>query len=307
MAIEIAPPEPDLPQTRKRLRDRSALRRLCAWGGSATIALAAVAIATQTESGSHRLQLALVQESQPDRAVPMTDIAPRVLENDAETKRLQAQIRTLAADRDRLTARIASLEHSLDDITGSIKRQAELAATPPPVSAPPVQSTPATTPQTASAPAASSAPMPPVITPLATPPSTDAAAAWPDTSPAPAATPRSKAVPLPPVRVAAAPASEPAAEPLPPRKPEIGIDLGGGPNIAVLNARWAAVKANFGPLLTGLHPLAAHARHPGATDYRLVVGPLPNAAAAAQLCTRFAAARVTCRPAKFDGENLAQR
>ena len=77
--------------------------------------------------------------------------------------------------------------------------------------------------------------------------------------------------------------------------------------MVVLNARWLAVKANFGPLLTGLHPLAAHDRRPGATDYRLVVGPLPNAAAAAQLCTRFAAAQVTCRSAKFDGDRLAQQ
>jgi hypothetical protein len=100
-------------------------------------------------------------------------------------------------------------------------------------------------------------------------------------------------------------ASEPTGEPA--RKPEIGIDLGGAPNMTVLTARWAAVKANFGPLLTGLHPLVAHAQRTGATDYRLVVGPLPNAAAAAHLCARFAAARVTCRPAKFDGQRLAQQ
>jgi len=67
------------------------------------------------------------------------------------------------------------------------------------------------------------------------------------------------------------------------------------------------VKANFGPLLTGLHPLAARVRRPGATDVRLLVGPLPSVAAATQLCTRFAAARVTCRPVKFDGQRLAQQ
>jgi hypothetical protein len=292
MAIESAPPQANLPASGKRLRDRSALWRLCAWGGSATIALAAVAMITQTESGAERLQLALFQKEPPARAVPMADVAPRVVENDAETKRLQAQIRTLAADRDRLTARIASLEHSLDDITGSIKRQAELAAAAPPPAPPAVAS-------------ARPASAPPVITPLATPPSADAAAPWPQTPSSQTATP--EPVPLPPMRVAAAPANEPAAEPPPPRKPELGVDLGGAPNLVVLNARWAAVKANFGPLLTGLYPVAAHGLRPGATDYRLVVGPLPNAAAVAQLCARFAAARVNCRPAKFDGERLAQR
>jgi hypothetical protein len=303
MAIETAPPEGDMPEPRRRRRNRSTLWRLCAWGGSATIALVAVALTTQTESGYERLQLALAQKDPSARAVRTAVVTPRVAENDAETQRLQAQIRTLAADRDRLTARIASLEHSLDDITGSIKRQAELAA------APPAPSTPLPTPQAAAQPPAPAiAPValaPPVIAPLATPPSADAVAPWPQASSPQAATPAPDPVPLPPVRMAATAASEPAGEP--PRKPEIGIDLGGAPNLAVLTARWAAVKANFGPLLTGLHPLAAHAQRPGATDYRLVVGPLPNAAAAAHLCARFAAARVTCRPAKFDGQRIAQQ
>lgn len=298
MAIETAPPEGDWPEPRRRRHDRGTLWRLCAWGSSTTIALAAVALTTQTESGYERLQLALSHKDPSARAVRTAEVTPRAVENDAETQRLQAQIRTLAADRDRLTARIASLESSLDDITGSIKRQAELAAAPPPPASP----APMPPPAPAIAPVASASP---VIAPLATPPSTDAVAPWPQTSPPQAATPAPDPVPFPPVRIATAAPSKSASEP--PRKPEIGIDLGGAPNMAVLNARWMAVKANFGPLLTGLHPVAAHAQRPGATDYRLVVGPLPNAAAAAQLCTRFAAARITCRPAKFDGQRLAQQ
>ncbi|MSP33024.1 MAG: hypothetical protein EXR03_09435, partial [Pseudolabrys sp.] len=54
------------------------------------------------------------------------------------------------------------------------------------------------------------------------------------------------------------------------------------------------------------HPLARHNSRPGSTDYRLLVGPLPNAAAAANLCARFSAARVNCRTTKYDGERLAQ-
>lgn len=38
------------------------------------------------------------------------------------------------------------------------------------------------------------------------------------------------------------------------------------PNMDVLNLRWVAVKANFGPLLTGLHPLAARVQRPGAIN-----------------------------------------
>ncbi|MEI9805869.1 MAG: hypothetical protein WDN48_17625 [Pseudolabrys sp.] len=60
-------------------------------------------------------------------------------------------------------------------------------------------------------------------------------------------------------------------------------------------------------MLAGMRPLAARDRRPGATDLRLLVGPLANPAAAAALCARFAAVRVTCRTTKFDGEQLAQR
>ncbi len=313
MAIEIAPPEPDLPDPRKRRREIRVLWRLSAWGGAAAIGLAAVAITTQTDSGSARLQNILAQESPPVRTVTLATVKPYVVEKDAETLRLEAQVRTLAADRDRLTARVASLEHNLDDMTGSIKRQAaqlaEAAAakTPAPAPSPPAITAPQVMAAAPAPSAPATSPTPPLITPPTAPTTTGIAEPSPTTPPAQTATPAAEPVPLPPVRVAAAPASDPTAEPQPPRKPELGIDIGGAPNMAVLSARWAAVKANFGPLLTGLHPLAAHNPRPGATDFRLVVGPLPNAAAAAQLCTRFIAARVTCRSAKFDGETLALR
>jgi hypothetical protein len=259
MAIEIAPSEPDSAEGRKRRRDMRSLWRLSAWGCAAAIALAALAITTQTEGGSERLELAFAPGNPPPLAADMADLKRRALEKDAETKRLEAQVITLAADRDRLTARLASIEHNLDDVTGSIKRQAALAT--------------------------------PALAPLAMPAIKDTAASEP--------------VPLPPVRMAAAPPSEAATEQL--AKAEFGIDLGGASSMDVLSARWTAVKANFGPLLTGLHPLAAHDLRSGSTGFRLLVGPVANPAAGMQLCARFAAARITCRTTKFDGEQLAQR
>src|ERR1700687_5991859 len=119
MAIEIAPPVPDPPDPRKRRREIRALWRLSAWGGTAAIALAAVAITTQTDIGSARLQTVLAQESQPALTVTLATVKPRVI--DPDTLRLEAQIRMLTADRDRLNARVASLERNLDDMTGSIK------------------------------------------------------------------------------------------------------------------------------------------------------------------------------------------
>jgi hypothetical protein len=304
MAIKNAPSEPDLPKTRKPLRTRP-LWRLFGWGSAATIALAAVALISQTEAGGKRLQLALAFTSEPGRAV--AQIPPRAAEAEAETKRLAAQVRDLAADRERLTARIALLERNLADMTGSIKQQSEQLATARAANTPlPAPSAPSTTPAIVAAPPPP-APAQPALTPLAMPAVSHTPAAAPENPPPPAAETKTEAVPLPPVRVAAAPASEPAAEPPPPAKLEYGIDLGGAASIEVLRIHWAAMKANYGPLLAGLHPVATqHTKTPTGVTYRLVAGPLPNAAEAARLCARFPVTRTGCRPAKFSGVQLAE-
>jgi hypothetical protein len=263
MAIEITPPILDLAEGRKRRRDMRALWRLSAWGCAAAVSLAALAITTQTEGGSERLAYALSPGTPRNLFAEISDLKRRTLEKDAETKRFENQVVTLAADRDRLTTRLASLERNLDDMTGSIKRQSALA--------------------------------PPAFSPLAMP----AVAA-----PAQATAAAPEPAPLPPARMANAPAVE---EPGEPHKLEFGVDLGGASTMDVLNARWAAVKANFGPLLTGLHPLAARDNRPGSSGFRLLIGPVANPAAGMQLCARFTAVRITCRTTKFAGEQLAQR
>jgi hypothetical protein len=303
MAIKSAPPESDLPDIRKPLRTRP-LWRLFGWGGAATIALAAVALTSQTEAGSKRLQLALAYASAPGRAV--VQIPPRAAEAEAETKRLAAEVRELAADRERLTARIATLERNLEDMTGSIKQQSEqLAAARAANTPPPAPSAPATTPAVVAA-APPAAPALPALTPLAMPAVSKTAASWPATTPE-AVESATEPAPLPPVHVAAAPASEPVAAPTPPPKPDYGIDLGSAGSIEALRIHWATLKANYGPLLVGLHPLATqHPKHPAGVTYRMVAGPLPNATEAAQLCARFPVTRTGCRPAKFIGVQLAE-
>jgi hypothetical protein len=125
-------------------------------------------------------------------------------------------------------------------------------------------------------------------------------------SSAPAAEPTASA------KLAAAPANEATSAPEhppadAPAKIEYGIDLGGASSLWAVRVHWAAVKANYGPLLVGLHPLVAErAKHPAGVDYRLVAGPLPDAAAAAQLCTRFTGLRTGCRSAKFTGTQLEE-
>ena len=139
MATKQTPPEPDLPNIRRHLRAR-ALARLLGWGSAATVALAAVALTSQSEDGRQRLQMAIAYVSAPARAV--AQLPPASLQAEANTRHLAAQLSELAADRERLTARIAVLERSLEDMTGSIKQQnerlpaAQAASTPPPTPAP---------------------------------------------------------------------------------------------------------------------------------------------------------------------------
>jgi len=313
MAINSTPPEPDLPNIRKALR-ASPLWRLFAWGCAASLALAAVALTSQTEAGGKRLQLAFAFASDPTQVTAR--IPPRAAEPalEAETKRLAAQLRELAADRERLTARIAVLERNLEDMTGSIKQQSEqLAAARAANTPPPAPSAPATT-SAAIAAAHATVPALPMLTPLAMPGLGETLASWPAARPEakqPAAQPEAphavtEPVPPPPVHVADAPANEPVADRPPAANDEFGIDLGGAATMEALRIHWAALKANYGPLLNGLHPLIVQQpKHPAGITYRLVVGPLPNAAEAARFCARLPAVRTGCRPAKFSGEQLA--
>jgi len=302
MAIEQAAAQRNLRDPRIRRRDIRAFLWLCGWGGAAMLALIVFVLTSQTKSAGDRLRL-IFATREPSAVAQMP---PRVTQLEIETQFLTKQIRTLAADRDRLAGRVALLESSLDDMTGAIKKQAAataaLAAKTTPTSAP--ASSPTATGSTTSTPAA--------ITRQA-PTTTSAASTNMHSSAASDLTAAStEAVPLPPGRATAALASEPETslanpETLPANPVEFGLDLGGAATVDGVRQRWISVKANFGPLLSGMYPLAAHERRAGSTGYRLVVGPLPNSAAASGLCAHFTAARTACRSAKFDGEQIVQR
>lgn len=328
MALDIKPPKREVPRLGPRRTDMSALFRLGAWGGGAALALAALALTIQTDTGTERLQYAFAAPAEPARAVAAIE-APRPPQKDGETRALEAQVRALSADRDRIATRLASLERQLEDVTGSIERQAARPAPAPagsvptpnpptvsaPISAPPAAQVASIAPHPAApaTTAVAAAPVPPVIDPLAMPGVSTVAAAWPvtagpsDTAPA-MAEPLPEPVPLPPPsRVAAvAPNGRPAG-PTPSRKYEYGIELATAPDMDTLRSRWVTVKANHGPLLVGLQPVAVHERPPAGSLYRLIAGPLPTYAKAKEACARFAAVRTTCRPARFDPNSIVQR
>jgi len=286
MATEQTPLEPDLREPRRRSREFNALLWLGGWGGAAAIALTALAIASQTKTAGDRLR----QVFPINEPAAIAQMPPRVTQLESDVQLLTAQVRALTVERDRLAGRIALLESSIDDMTGAIKRQA--AATAAALAAktlPPAPSAPATTAPSAAANASPAAPT--------TPP--------PIAVPAPKAdTQTTAAVPLPPTRVAAVSANDPA--PPATNQNEFGLDLGGAATLDGIRQRWITVKASFGPLLSGMYPLAAREHRAGASGYRLVVGPLPNSPAATGLCAHFAAARTACKSVKFDGEQIAE-
>jgi hypothetical protein len=281
------------------------LWRLALWGTSAAAAIAVAVLVGTTEVGSQRVHVALatIADATDGRLVAVRPAPPkgptaaqvaallaaRSAEAERDTRRLTDAIQRLGADRDRLLARIALLEHNLDGVTGSIRQQAELArqapAQPPaPTVTAAIPPRPATPPEQPAQPNLQTA-APPATVPAHAPPATTQA---PAVQPAP---------------VTAAPPTEPVV------KVEYGVDLGGAPSFDGLRARWNSARNNQPALLESLHPIIVVRENPKtrAVEMRLVAGPLNNAAAAARICAAFAKAGRFCQPAIYDGQKLALR
>jgi hypothetical protein len=291
MAIEQTPIEIGLREPRGRRRDFFTVIWLFGWGMATAIALGALVVTSQTQTATERLR-SIFAVNEPSAVARMP---PRVSQLEAEMQILSEQMRAMKADRERLAGRIALLESSIDDMTGTIKRQADATAALAAKTPPPAPSSLSTT-ASVNPPAVS----PPAITPV---PASRSAAVAPEAKPETATT---STVALPSGRTEPSQAAEPEATATAPQN-EFGLDLGGGATLDAVRQRWVTVKANFGPLLSGLHPRAAPDRRQGKTGYRLVVGPLPNNPAAAGLCAHFSAAHTACRAVKFEGEQIAQR
>jgi hypothetical protein len=307
MADEIH--DDDLPAEPIELRrfDMHSAWRITLWGATAAMAVAIVAGTAFSDIGAERLKQTVAALWPPSKPDTLERHEPAVTPGqfaalEQQTRELTRTVRQLAADRDRVNAKLASVEQNLGDITGTIKKQAaqvdqfagqlasQLAAhTAPqaPTAPPPAVSSPQTVAAISSPPAdpATAAPDTPVIT-ATTPPAIEA-------SP-----PIEGPVPLPPMRAAAL---ENAAT-----VRELGVDVGGATSLEALHAHWASLKANAGPDIVGLAPsFAVRPRPSGGSDYRLVLGPLPNTVAALRLCAKLIAARVNCRTGTFSVQRLA--
>jgi len=131
------------------------LWRLVVWGSTAATALLIAVLSSRGVVGSQRAAVAastfggatvaVVQPPQPLQPAPTPQQpAARPFDAQAETKKLADAVRDLTADNDELKSRLAMVEHSVDDVTGSIAQQAKATAAPSwPDSGPPVPATPA--------------------------------------------------------------------------------------------------------------------------------------------------------------------
>jgi hypothetical protein len=249
--------------------DMRTLARVAIWGAAAMLALLIAVFATRSDSGTRRMAMAFgtVTGSTP---AARTTPTPSLAgrETDLEIRRLTDAMRSLSSDRDRLLARVTVLERNFDDMTGSIGRNAPSA---------PKSESPASLPLVG--PSVSST----ISAPLQIAPGERAGA----TQAQPGETPASTGA----------------------TRTDFGIDIGGGANLAALRVAWNTARANHPAMLENLRAVAAirDGSKPGSVELRLIVGPLSNAAAAARLCASLAAAGLSCQPAVFEGQRLAQR
>jgi hypothetical protein len=272
------------------------LRRLAMWGVSAGAALLIAVIAGYSNTPGKRLAAASA-----NAAAPKGDAEPnqaaRLSEIDTQTRRLTDAVRALTADRERLMARIDSLERGVGDLTGSIKGAAAAAAPAP-----------APAPSAVFSAAASPAPPPVAQKPAEAPHATPPAAAGPAEPQAGKASGPPVAANDPPAPEQLASAASAGPDGAEPPKTELGVDVGGAGNFEGLWALWTTTKATNKMLFDGLYPrvVVRNNSKSKAAELRLVVGPFPGIEAASRMCTALATARRYCQPVAFEGQRLAE-
>lgn len=259
-----------------------ALWRLTVWGATAASALLLAVLTTRSEVGTQRMGIVLSSLSGGGSLYSSGPVATKVaahsFDAEAETRLLAETVRNLKAENDRLKSRVAAVEHNVEDVTGSVTRQIEAVKTE---AAP---SWPKDEPVIQTVPAVIASVVKPVVPP-----------------------PDGLSSPLPPNPLTP-PARQPEREAtLAPVSAGFGVDIGSALSIQVLRARWAGVRTAHPQLFEGLQPIVTLREIPRSNraELRLVVGPLANADAAAQLCTALAAYRLFCQPTTFDGQHLA--
>ncbi len=270
------------------------LFRLAIWGGLAAAALFLAVLSSYSGAVSPRPPVASgTGQGSALQKTSAADTPARSADTMDEIQGLTEAVHALTADREHILSRIASLERSLDDITGSIKRDAQHAL-------PQITSTSsAASPGQTEVPAASptkTAIIPPQAPVSQQPGSIEAAAP----GSAPDNAPRAAATPSAPMRTTT------LAEP-PVGAPGLGVDVGGAVNFDGLRTLWSSTKHNLPAMPDELYPVVA-VRENGKTrgaELRLIVGPIVNTETAGRLCAALAAAHRYCQAVAFEGQRLS--
>jgi len=265
------------PAPRQPTFSMQSLWYLAGWGIAAGLALALAAAASFSETGSRRLVIAL-GGSDGTAQKEAVEAAARSRDSISDIAPLVESVRFLAAERERLAARIGNIERHLDELTGSIKAQADspAGATRP-------------LPQTPDDGAAASVP----ASPQATQPALSETARQ---SLEPSGS-RSDALPGVLERSSSADAST----------AEFGVDIGAAANFEGLRQLWASTKATNPVLFEGLYGVVSLRENTRmrTAELRLIVGPLADADAVNRFCAVLAAANRYCQPTGFEGQRLA--
>ena len=242
---------------------RRQLTRLGIWIALATMAVLTAVLTARTETGIRRIA-SLLTPAEPARTSKAPQLANRQFDQEAE-RRLSDAIRALAADRDRLLARIGALERNLEDVTGSI----------PPGNA----------------------------NPRAAAPSTPVVAAPLPVLPQPVAGASSQARVAAGHLATGTSGGAESAVTKTEFGVDVGgnASIEGLRTLwSTLKAAQPALFEGLRPVIA-----VREGQKTGAVELRLVAGPLPNASIAARLCAALGAAGQACQPAVFDGQRLA--
>jgi hypothetical protein len=98
------------------------------WASAATVAVCLTIFAGRTDPGVQRAAAFVASLNLDAQPRPHPAETPRArFDAETATRQLSQTVQELAEDRDRLTAQLVAIEHSLDDMTGAITGQAEAA------------------------------------------------------------------------------------------------------------------------------------------------------------------------------------
>ena len=295
------------------------LWRICGWGLAAALSLVIAVFSGTTDAGFDRARYAAQQIR--EIVAPTGVQAARPLDAN-EGRRLAETVRALTADRERLLTRLAAVEHSVDDMTGSITRFEKAVKTPaeqvqpvtppapPPIAAvapPPVVTAPQTvTPARPPVPLASVQPQPPPQPQASLKPIEEFTSrlSGPDAS---SLEPVAPAHPAPATSLQQSnTATTNPATTATVTKRQFGLDLGGSPSEDAARMNWNNTLRRHGGLLQGLKPVVLPREHPrGGMEYRLIAGPINDASKAARFCAAITAMGGVCQPAMYDGQRVA--